>query len=148
MVRVVNASRKGETSERGRKRLQALLEKNKPSFVILQLGANDGLRKRSLETLKKNLNDMLSMIRASGAIPILVGMELPPDYEFRYAERFAAVYPDVAQENGSAFVPFLLNNVVDHPELFLPDHRHPNADAQSMLLDNVWPVLNSVLPPR
>lgn len=146
-VRVINGSRRGETSEGGRRRLPDILRRYQPDWVILALGANDGLRHKPLEVLSDNLTDMIAMIRASGALPILVGMKLPPDYEPRYASDFSAVFSETARFTGTPLVPFLLRDVVDRPELFLPDRLHPNASAQGRLLDVVWPVVNSNLPP-
>lgn len=145
-VRVVNASRKGETSEGGRKRLQDILSKSRPRWVILQLGANDGLRRKPLDALGRNLHDMLGMIRAGGAVPILVGMKLPPDFEPLYAADFSTVFARAAKETNSAYVPFLLQNVVGNPELFQADRLHPTVEAQPRLLEVVWPVLEPLLP--
>lgn len=144
-VKVVNGSRKGETSEGGRRRLSDVLGKVQPDWVILALGANDGLRRKPLDALAANLQDMIAMVRASGATPILVGMKLPPDYEPRYAADFSAVYSNVASQTGTPLVPFLLRDVVGRPELFMPDRLHPTAEAQGKLLDVVWPVLDSSL---
>ncbi|HZX30395.1 MAG TPA: arylesterase [Rhodocyclaceae bacterium] len=144
-VKVVNGSRKGETSEGGRRRLSDFLGKFQPDWVILALGANDGLRRKPLDALAANLRDMITMIRANGATPILVGMKLPPDYDPRYAADFSAVYSDVARQTGTPLVPFLLQDVVGRPDLFMPDHLHPTAEAQGKLLDVVWPVLDSSL---
>lgn len=147
-VRIINASRKGETSEGGRRRLPDALGRYQPNWVILALGANDGLRRKSLEALKANLNDMIAMIRGSGATPILVGMKLPPDYEPRYAADFSGVFAETARQTGAPFVPFLLQNVVGRQDLFLPDRLHPNAEAQARLLEAVWPAVDSSLPTR
>lgn len=142
-VRVINASRKGETSNGGRERLPALLAEHHPALVILALGANDGLRRQSLPDLRRNLQDMVAMVRQSGGTPILVGMKLPPTYDAQYAEEFSAVFAQTARQTGAPFVPFLLKEVVAHPELFLADRLHPSAAAQPKLLDVVWPVLDS-----
>lgn len=147
-IRVINESRKGETSEGGLKRLEAILEKHRPNWVMLELGANDGLQKRPLEELKKNLVQMLEMIRTRGATPILVAMELPPTYEPGYAEGFSAVFAETARETGTALVPFLLRNIVEHPDLFQADHLHPSAEAQPKLLDVVWPVIDPLVTRR
>jgi len=146
-LRVVNGSRKGETSEGGRRRLPETLRKFQPDWVILALGANDGLRRKPLEALSTNLADMIAMIRASGAMPILVGMRLPPDYEPRYAADFSTVYAEIAKRTNTPLVPFLLKDIVGRPDLFLPDRLHPSAEAQAQLLDVVWPVLNANLSP-
>lgn len=146
-VRVINASLKGETSEGGRRRLPDVLGKHRPAFVILALGANDGLRRKPLASLKKNLLEMVAMVRQSGGTPILVGMMLPPEYEPAYAQAFSAVFAQVAEQTGTPFVPFLLKEVVGHSELFLADRLHPNAEAQPKLLEVVWPVLSPALSP-
>lgn len=145
-VRVVNGSRKGETSEGGRRRLPDMLRKVQPDWVILALGANDGLRRKSLEVLATNLRDMIAMIQANGATPILVGMKLPPEYDPRYAADFFAVFGEVARQTRTPLVPFLLKDVAGRPELFLSDRLHPNAEAQGKLLDVVWPVVDASLP--
>lgn len=145
-IQVVNASRRGETSDGGRRRLPEILSKFRPAWVILQLGANDGLRRKPLDNLSRNLSEMIGMIRASGATPILVGMELPPNYAPPYATDFGRVFAETARQNGCLFVPFLLKDVVGHPELFLADRLHPNAEAQPKLLEGVWSVVGPALP--
>lgn len=147
-VRVINASRRGETSEGGLKRLEAVLEKHRPTWVLVELGANDGLLMRPLEELKSNLVQMLQMIQARGATPILVAMELPPTYEHRYAEGFSTVFAEAARETGTTLVPFLLRDIVKHPDLFQADHLHPSAEAQPRLLDVVWPVIDPLVTRR
>ncbi|MGE5467391.1 MAG: arylesterase [Ignavibacteria bacterium] len=147
-VRVVNASRKGATAEDGRKRLKALLARNQPRWVILELGANDGLRRGSLSSLRNNIDNMLAMVRSSGAVPILVGMRLPPNYDSAYANEFAALYVRMARESDTVLTPFLLERIANHPELFQADHLHPNAEAQPLLLESVWASVDAVISPR
>jgi acyl-CoA thioesterase I len=144
-LHVVNASRKGETTDGGRSRLAEVLNEHRPALVILALGANDGLRKKPLTAMKENLNEMLSMVRANGGTPILVGMKLPPDFDAKYAEDFSNVFAQTAAQTHTPFVPFLLQDVVGDPSLFLFDRLHPSAAAQRKLLDAVWPVLSETL---
>ncbi|RZI43914.1 arylesterase [Herbaspirillum sp. HC18] len=144
-LRIVNASRKGETTAGGRNRLAAALDEYRPTFVILELGANDGLRRQSLGTMQENLNEMLRMILAKGSTPILVGMKLPPDFDPAYRDQFSAVFARTAEETRTPFVPFLLEEVVENPNLFLADRLHPNAAGQPKLLDVVWPVLSKAI---
>ncbi|HJW24465.1 MAG TPA: arylesterase [Rhodocyclaceae bacterium] len=145
-VEVINASRKGETSGRGLERLQNVLDSRRPTWVLLALGANDGLNQSPVGIMKKNLVQMVQMIRASGATPILIGMELPPTYDRRYAMAFRAAFAETAQETATPFVPFLLRNIVETPEYyFMADHLHPSAEAQPRLLDVVWPVVAPLL---
>lgn len=144
-IQVINASRRGETSDGGRRRLPDILDKYHPDWVILELGANDGLRRKPLDNLRRNLYEMLNMIKASGATPVLVGMELPPNYAPPYGSDFGVVFSETARRSETLFVPFLLKNVVGHPELFLPDHLHPNEGAQPRLLEVIWSVLGPAL---
>lgn len=144
-MRVINASRKGETANGGRERLQGVLDQHRPNIVILALGANDGLRKQPLDRLTYNLSEMVRMVRKSGGTPVLVGMKLPPSFERTYAEGFSRVFEQVAADTQTPFVPFLLLHVVGDPDLFFPDRRHPRAEAQPRLLDVVWPVLDATL---
>ena len=145
-IRVINASRKGDTSNVGRDRLPGALNQYRPDWVIIELGANDGLRGQSLEQLRRNLGEMVALSRASGATPILVGTRLPPDVDPEYARRYSSVFVSAARDTGSALVPSLMETVIDHPDLFLWDHLHPSAEAQPRLLDVVWPVLDAALP--
>lgn len=145
-LRVINASKKGETTEGGRNRLPQILNKYNPSLVILALGANDGILRQSPFDMKANLNEMVSMVRASGGKPILVGMKLPPFIDPAYADDFSSAFAQAAAQTGTPFVPFLLEEIVDNPSLFfLSDRRHPNEIAQPHLLDVVWPVLSTVI---
>lgn len=144
-IRVINASRKGETSSGGLQRLDRALEQVQPEIVIIALGANDGLRKYPLSQLKGNLIQMISSVRQRGGVPVLVGMKLPPDFDQVYAEQFSQVFEQVAVDTNTPFVPFLLQQVVGNPDLFLPDRLHPRAEAQSKLLDVVWPAVTAAL---
>lgn len=144
-IEVINASRKGETSRGGKERLDQALVEFQPEIVIIALGANDGLRKYPLNDLKANLTQMVAAVRQSGGVPVLVGMKLPPDFDQDYAARFSQVFEQVAAETDTPFVPFLLQQVVGNPDLFLPDRLHPRAEAQPRLLDEVWPAVTAAL---
>lgn len=142
--RVVNASISGETTAGGRSRLPALLERHRPGIVILELGANDGLRGLPLAAMRDNLADMLKLARRQGAQPILVGMRLPPNYG-PYAGEFQQTFADLAKRTQTAFVPYLLDRLTQSPEHFQADGLHPTRAAQGIVLDNVWPTLQSLL---
>lgn len=146
-IRVINASRKGETTQGGLERLPAALDTYRPRWVLLELGANDGLRQHSLASIKRNLVDMVTMIQSSGALPILVSMELPPGYDPVYALGFRTAYLETAQDTKVPLVPFLLQKLIHRPDLFFPDRRHPTPAAQAQLLDVVWPVVDPLLAP-
>jgi acyl-CoA thioesterase-1 len=142
---IVNASISGETTSGGKSRLPALLEKNHPSVLIVELGANDGLRGLPLAETRKNLQDIVSAARKTNTRVLLVGMQLPPNYGTDYTKRFAALFPALAKESKVALVPFLLEGVVTQPQLFQADRIHPTAAAHPIILDNVWPHLKPLL---
>jgi acyl-CoA thioesterase I len=143
--RVVNASISGDTTAGGRARLPALLTQHKPAVVIVELGANDGLRGGNLRTTKDNLDAMVGAIQKSGARALVVGMKLPPNYGPAYTHEFDALFGDVAKSRRTALVPFFFAGFAESDEWFQADRFHPNAAAQAKLLDNVWPVLSPLL---
>ena len=148
-AQVVNASISGDTTSGGRSRLPALLEQHKPSHVIIELGGNDALRGLPLQMTQDNLGHMTDLARQAGAKVVLVGMQVPPNYGSDYANRFASLFEEAARAHGAALVPFLLKGVADGEDatrLFQSDRIHPNAQAQPMMLGNVWPVLRKLLP--
>lgn len=143
--KVVNASISGDTSAGGLARLPALLSGEKPGLVVIELGGNDGLRGQPPQQLQQNLSDMVQQSKKAGAKVVILGMKLPPNYGERYTSAFAAVFPKVASETGSALVPFLLEGAAGVPSMMQADGIHPAAAAQSRLLDNVWPTLKPLL---
>ncbi|MNM68663.1 Esterase TesA precursor [compost metagenome] len=143
--RVVNASISGDTSAGGLARLPALLAEEKPELVLIELGGNDGLRGMAPLHLQQNLAAMVSASRDSGAKVILLGMRLPPNYGERYTQAFAQVFQQVAEQQKVALVPFFLDRVGGNPQLMQPDGIHPAADAQPLLLENLWPTLKPLL---
>ncbi len=143
--KVVNASISGETTAGGLARLDASLDQQHPSVLLLELGANDGLRGLSLEAMKNNLKTIVKRARARGTKVVLIGMLLPPNLGVAYNDRFADVFHQLAKELRLPFVPFLLDGVALDPRLMQFDQLHPNEAAQRRLLDNVWPVLVPLL---
>lgn len=142
---VINASVSGETSSGGVERLPRALKLHQPGTVILELGANDGLRGLPLAATRDNLGRMVQLAQASGARVLLVGIRIPPNYGPRYTEDFARVFPDIANQYHLPLVPFLLTGVALDPDLMQEDGVHPNARGQPRLLDNVWPYLKPLL---
>lgn len=142
---VVNASISGETTAGGRSRLAELLGRHKPALVIIELGGNDALRGLPLKAATDNLREMLRTAQAAGAKTMLVGMQMPPNYGPAYARQFEQMYQRLATETDSALVPFLLAGFGDDPAWFQADGIHPNAAAQTKMLDNVWSVLEGLL---
>ncbi|MFT3856976.1 MAG: arylesterase [Aquabacterium sp.] len=145
---VINASISGETTSGGARRLPALLPSDRPTHVVIELGANDALRGLSLKGTQDNLQAMISASKAVSAKVVLVGMMVPPNYGKRYSDDFHKLYGVLAEKNKVALVPFFLKGVADRPdarEWFQSDGTHPKAKAHGILLDNVWPVLKPLL---
>lgn len=143
--KVVNASISGDTSAGGAARLPALLAEHRPSLVIVELGGNDGLRGQPPAQLQQNLAAMVDQARGSGAEVLLLGMQLPPNYGVRYTTAFAQVFTQVAQDKQIALVPFFLEGVGGVPGMMQLDGLHPAAQAQPILLENLWPSLKPLL---
>lgn len=145
---VVNASISGETTSGGLTRLPALLANHRPSVVVIELGANDGLRGLPLDLMRKNLRAMIDASLAAGARVLVVGMRIPPNYGRDYAERFFNVFGEVARQAKVGHAPFILDGIAEDLTLFQADRIHPTEKAQSRMLDNVWPHLQPLLPAR
>jgi acyl-CoA thioesterase-1 len=144
-VRVVNASISGETTAGGRSRLPKLLNRHRPTLVVMALGANDGLRGLPLASMEENLNAMASAVVAQGGRLVIAGMRLPPNYGANYDSQFRAAFGRVAQRHGAVFVPFLLQGFADRRELFQADGVHPVAAAQPLILQTMWPAIQRAL---
>ncbi len=141
--RVVNASISGETTSGGLRRFGRALQEHHPAIVILELGANDGLRGSPLSDAEKNLGRMIEQARAAGARVVLLGMQLPPNYGPRYTRQFAAMYPALSQRYRVMLVPFMLTGIT--AEQFQPDNLHPSAAGQPQILHNVMQKLGALL---
>lgn len=140
-----NASISGDTTITGAKRLPSALADFKPTIVVVQLGANDGLRGLPLPEMKANLQKMIELSKDAGAKVLLVGQHIPPNYGRRYADSFHAVYAELAQETGIALVPFMLEDIALDPEMFQADGLHPTAEAQRAIADTIWHHLEPLL---
>ena len=146
--RVVNASISGETTSGGRTRLPALLKQHAPKVVVLELGANDGLRGLPLTVMRDNLAAMIRQSQAAGARVLLVGVRVPPNYGREYSERFFTTFATLAREHKTALAPFLLDGFAESLDLFQADRIHPTIGAQPRILENVWPALRPLLAER
>ena len=147
-VQVINASISGDTTAGGRSRLPALLKQHQPDFVILELGGNDALRGLPLGNTEENLTAMAKAAQAAGAKPLLVGIQVPPNYGTDYMRRFSAVFEKVGAATKSPVVPFFLRGVADGPDaadMFQADRIHPLAKAHPRMLDNVWPEIKKLV---
>ncbi|MCI0527635.1 MAG: arylesterase [Nitrospira sp.] len=145
--RVVNAGVSGDTTAGGIRRLDWIIKTN-PEVVILELGANDGLRGIPLNEVRANLNRMVQSLQDKGIQVILAGMKLPPNYGPLYTRGFSNLYPELAKEYDTPIIPFFLEGVAGRPELNQDDGLHPTAAGYSRVVDNVLPVLLPLLTAR
>jgi acyl-CoA thioesterase-1 len=142
---VVNASISGEITSGGLTRIGKVLTRTRPAVIILELGANDGLRGLPVAEMKDNLAAMIARAKKARARVLLVGMRMPPNYGPDYTEAFAAVYAELARRERVALVPFLMEGMATRSDLFQSDGLHPTTAGQPLLLDNIWPRLRPLL---
>lgn len=143
---VINASISGDTTSGGLTRLPALIDEHRPGLVIIELGGNDALRGLALEMTRNNLTEMVQMSQQAGAVVIITGIQIPSNYGPAYTKAFKNLYPDIAKATGARLVPFLLAGLETDQNLFIEDGIHPAESAQPILLNNVWPIIEAVLP--
>ncbi|MEO8002076.1 MAG: arylesterase [Arenimonas sp.] len=143
--KVVNASISGETTSGGLSRLPAALNLHKPSLVIIELGANDGLQGLQLARTRKNLQQMIQLAKNKGAKVLLIGIQIPPNYGKSYTDKFAANYLELAKQEKTALLPFLLAPIATDRKYFQADQKHPTAAGQIKVRDHVWPALKPLL---
>mgnify|MGYP002037662160 CR=1 FL=1 len=142
---LINASVPGDTSSGGLARLPRLLEAHSPVMVIIELGGNDGLRGQPVQQLRENLREMIRLVQAVGALPIILGIQIPPNYGSVYTSNFAAIYPQLSTEFNVPLVEFLMQGVALNPGLMQADGIHPNEKGNEIMMDNVWMVLEGLL---
>ncbi|MGC1510262.1 arylesterase [Ketobacter nezhaii] len=144
-ITVANASISGDTTAGGASRIQTLLEREQPQWVLIELGGNDGLRGMSLKAMADNLQMMVTAVKSAAAEPLLLGIKVPPNYGRKYAERFEQVFSRVAQENKIPLLPFLLEGVGGEDRFMQADRIHPNEFAQPIIAELVWQFLRPQL---
>ncbi len=142
---ILNSSISGDTSQGGLSRLPRLLDRYQPEIVIIELGANDGLRGINPGITRENMTRIIQQSQAAGARVLLAGIKLPPNYGSAYLEQFESMYPDLASEFETMLVPFFMDGVALKPDLLQADNIHPNENGQPVLLDNIWKVLEPAL---
>jgi len=142
---LINASVSGETTSGGLQRLPRALRLHQPGILILELGANDGLRGLPLAATRENLAKMVQVGQEAGARVLLVGMRIPPNYGPRYTDEFARVFPEIAKQYHLPLVPFLLQGVALDPSFMQDDGLHPNARGEPAVLDTLWRYLEPLL---
>jgi acyl-CoA thioesterase-1 len=141
--KVVNASISGETASGGRQRINPALRHHSPDIVILELGANDGLRGTPIADIENNLSAIIQQSQKGNGKVLLVGIQLPPNYGKNYTDQFKALYSRLAQRHKLELVPFMLKNV--QPEQFQADNLHPTAAAQALILQTILDKLKPLL---
>ncbi len=142
---VANASVSGETTAGGLSRFPAALKQFKPSIVVLELGANDGLRGLPVDAMKNNLEKMILASKQANAQVVLLGMLIPPNYGPKYTNGFKATFLDLSEKYKTPFIPFFLDGISGHSDLVLEDGLRPNVNAQRKILENVWPTFKPLL---
>jgi acyl-CoA thioesterase-1 len=142
---VANASVSGETSSGGAARIAAALGRHKPKVLVLELGANDGLRGLPVAQMKRNLGTIIGAARSAGSKVLLVGMKMPPNYGAAYNQAYESAFRELAQQNGIPLIAFFLEPIMGGQAMFQPDQLHPTAQAQPLLLDAVWKALRPML---
>jgi acyl-CoA thioesterase I len=140
---VVNASISGETASGGLRRIGTALQQHQPAIVIIELGANDGLRGTPIKETEKNLDKIIEQVQKMNARVLLLGIQLPPNYGPDYTNQFRAIYPKLVKRYNVALVPFMLEGIA--PAQFQTDNLHPNAAAQPRILQNVLRKLTPLL---
>ena len=143
--RLINASISGETTQGGLARLPTLLAEHKPDWVLIELGANDGLRGFAPAITRANLTKMVALAKASQTKTVLTQIQLPRNYGARYLQQFEQIFPELAQANGLPLMPFFLDDIVLRPELMMNDGIHPTAAAQPQIRDRVARFIEPLL---
>ncbi len=142
---VANASLSGETTLGGLGRINAALTRHKPDIVLIALGANDGLRGQSIDSMRSNLEGIVTACRKANSRVVLIGMRVPPNYGSAYVNKFHAVYGEIARRYQLPLVPFLLDGFAQERDWFQADGLHPAERAQPVILDTVWKTLATLL---
>ena len=142
---IFNESISGDTSAGGLARIDNALNQYNPELILLELGANDGLRGLSPKKMKSNLAEIINRSRKSGAKVLLLSMRIPPNYGKRYVDMFYNVYPQLAEELNVSYVPFILEEVALSKEMMQKDGFHPNVKAQAIIANKIWQYLYPIL---
>ncbi|MDP5148802.1 arylesterase [Rheinheimera baltica] len=138
---LVNASISGETTAGGLARLPALLEQHQPDAVMIELGGNDGLRGFAINSVKSYLSEIITLVQQHKATPVLMQIRIPPNYGPRYGQQFSNIYPQLAEKHQITLWPFFMDNIATNQDLMLRDGIHPNIDAQPLISDFMYNLL-------
>ena len=144
-TRVINAAISGETTAGASRNLPGLLDQHRPQIVILEIGANDGLRGHSPAVIERNLADMIKQSMRSGAQVLLTGIDIPSNYGPAYRDAFRSVYTKLAADYDITFVPSIFDEIFSRPDLLQDDGLHPNETAQHVIADLIFPLLKTLI---
>ena len=140
-VTIINSSISGSTTQDGLARLPALLSHHKPDWVLIELGANDGIRGFPPAVPYQTLKKTIQLIQQQGGKPLLMQIKIPRNYGAAYIAKLEAIYPQLAEETKTPLLPFFLESIITKPELMLNDGIHPTAKAQPLIRDMLEPLL-------
>ncbi|OBT07994.1 arylesterase [Vibrio sp. UCD-FRSSP16_10] len=144
-MRIINGSISGDTTGNGLARLPALLQQYNPEYVVIELGANDGLRGFSPKLIQNNLIKLIDLSQDSGAKVILMQIQVPPNYGKRYTQAFEQVYPTVSKQKNTDLIPFFLTEIITNPDLMMEDGLHPTEQAQPWIAQFVAKQIDPIL---
>lgn len=135
VTEVINGSISGDTTGNGLDRLPALLSQHNPNYVLIELGANDGLRGFPPQKINANLENMFTQIKMANAQPLLMQIQVPPNYGKRYSQAFGSLYPKLSEKHDIPLLPFFLEEVIVKPEWIMKDGLHPKPEAQPWIAE-------------
>ena len=143
-LKIINASVSGETTGGGLVRSDKLLQNNMPSYLLIELGGNDALRGYPPQTVKNNLLEIINLGKTYGSKPIIMQIRIPPNYGNRYRNEFESIYTEIAEETGSLYMPFMLNNIALKKNLMMADGIHPTEEAQPLIAEEIFNYLKNL----
>ncbi len=143
-LKIINASVSGETTGGGLVRSDKLLQNNMPSYLLIELGGNDALRGYPPQTVKSNLLEIINLGKTYGAKSIIMQIRIPPNYGNRYRNEFESIYTEIAEETGSLYMPFMLNNIALEKNLMMADGIHPTEEAQPLIAEEIFNYLKDL----
>ena len=143
-LKIINASVSGETTGGGLVRSDKLLQNNMPSYLLIELGGNDALRGYPPQTVKNNLLEIINLGKTYGSKSIIMQIRIPPNYGNRYRNEFESIYTEIAEETGSLYMPFMLNNIALEKNLMMADGIHPTEEAQPLIAEEIFNYLKDL----
>ena len=143
-LKIINASVSGETTGGGLVRSDKLLQNNMPSYLLIELGGNDALRGYPPQTVKSNLLEIINLGKTYGSKSIIMQIRIPPNYGNRYRNEFESIYTEIAEETGSLYMPFMLNNIALEKNLMMADGIHPTEEAQPLIAEEIFNYLKNL----